>query len=138
MSYFPTISACLSLWWACSVHVVITTSPTFIFMSSHMLIFLLVVHILFIQVYLSILYLLSCVRVFEISSFLHILITMFRSGSVRSVNFTFVHSLYMSDIIRSRIMLSFTWSKPHFSGCEIMFKKERSVSPSFWFLLLKT
>ena len=81
---------------------------------------------------------LSCVHVFVISSFLHILITVFKSESVRSLIYAFVRSLHMLDIIRTRIMLSFRWWKPHFPTCEVMFvKKERNVSPSFWLLLLK-
>ena len=72
---------------------------------------------------------------FVISSFLHIFITVFRSGSTMSLNFLFICSLHIPDIIHSCIM----WSKPQFPACKVMFvKKERSVSPSFWSLSLKT
>ena len=41
-------------------------------------------------------------------------------------------------IKRSRIILPFRWSEPHFPASEVMFvKKERNVSPSVWSLLLK-
>ena len=81
---------------------------------------------------------LSCVQVFVILSFLQPLCTMFKSRSGKSLNFAFVHSLHMPDIIQSCIMLSFKWSKLHFPACVVMFvKKEKNISLSFWSLSLK-
>ena len=137
---FPTISICLSLYWVCSVHVVIdiTCIHFYFFACAHSSLGwahsfhagILIYALLGVQ---QGLLCLECIF-FIVSSSLRILITVFRSGSARSLNFALVRSLHTLDIIWSRIMLSFTRSKTHFSACEVMFiKKRKNVAPSFWF-----
>ena len=128
MSYFPKIYSCLSLCWACSVQVVIATSFAFIFISLHLLILLSVVHILFIRLYLSILYLMyGLVFCLECVFFCNFVIfpTSYYPVQVRvCLVFAFISSLHMPDILRSPIVLSSRWSKPHFLACEVVFVKK--------------
>ena len=144
MSDVLTISACLSLNRACSIWVLIAASSAFFFsLDSHVSLSLSLLCSSCIQSFPAVILIYALLRVLlgllclvnGVLWFRNLyIITVFKSGSAKSLNFAFVRSLHTPDIIGSRIILSFRWSTSYFPACKVIFfKKERNLFP-FWSL----